>query len=70
MAVNGCLTTLNLASCNIGAAGALALWHYVRATKCPLEVVPRPVTKSQPSASQRLQKPSSITLKGIRFAGD
>jgi len=39
MSVNSCLTTINIGSCNIGAAGALALWHYVRATKCPLEVI-------------------------------
>ena len=39
LAVNAVLRTINLASCNIGAAGAIALWHYVKATRCPLEVV-------------------------------
>ena len=39
MSVNSVLTTLNLASCGIGAAGAIALWHYCKATKCPLEVI-------------------------------
>jgi len=39
MSVNSVLTTLNLASCGIGAAGAIALWHYTKATKCPLEVI-------------------------------
>lgn len=37
--MNANLRTINLASCNIGAAGALALWHYIKATRAPLEVV-------------------------------
>jgi hypothetical protein len=37
--MNSNLRTINLASCNIGAAGALALWHYIKATRAPLEVV-------------------------------
>ena len=39
LAMNSNLRTINLASCNIGAAGALALWHYIKATRAPLEVV-------------------------------
>lgn len=37
--MNANLRTINLASCNIGAAGALAMWHYIKATRAPLEVV-------------------------------
>mmetsp|Transcript_11655 Transcript_11655/g.26700 ORF Transcript_11655/g.26700 Transcript_11655/m.26700 type:complete len:516 (-) Transcript_11655:40-1587(-) len=39
LAVTSVLTTLNLASCSIGAAGAIALWHYVKGSRCPLEVI-------------------------------
>ena len=75
MSVNSVLTTLNLASCGIGAAGAIALWHYTKATKCPLEVIDIRdnnvgLSRVVEAMEQAVHKKTTLRAVGFDFSRD
>lgn len=75
MAVNSVLRTINLASSDIGPAGALALWHYVKATRCPLEVIDVRdnnvgLARVVEAMEQAIAKKPSLRAVGFDFSRD